>query len=113
MPPKKNKSEELLVESKNEELVEVIETKSKGKGRPKKEELVEKPTEPVPISETKPRCRTKKEDPNDTPSEAVSESKPKGRTKKEESVEKLDEKSVEKPESKTKGKAKKEEPIEK
>ena len=90
MPPKKNKSEELLVESKNEELVEVIETKSKGKGRPKKEELVEKPTEPVPITESKPR----------------------GRTKKEESVEKLDEKSVEKPESKTKGKAKKEEPIE-
>ena len=60
MAPKKNKLEESLLESKNEELVEVVEIKTKGKGKTKKEEIIEKPQESKP-QESKPKGKTKKE----------------------------------------------------
>ena len=92
MAPKKNKLEESLLESKNNELVEV-ETKPKPKGRTKKSEQVE-PVESVepdePESKPKPKGRTKKEKPEPKPEpesdpesepEPEPKSKPKNKTK--------------------------------
>ena len=102
MAPKKNKLEESLLESKNNELVE---TKPKPKGRTKKSELVEpdepvepvepdEPVEPVePESKPKPKGRTKKEKPEPKPepesepeSEPEPKSKPKNKTKSKEDI---------------------------
>ena len=95
MAPKKNKLEESLLESKNNELVEV-ETKPKPKGRTKKSEQVE-PVESVepdePESKPKPKGRTKKEKPEPKPepesdpeSEPEPKSKPKNKTKSKEDI---------------------------
>lgn len=108
MPPKKiNKNEEVVEEP-------VIETKSKGKGKSKKEEVIDPPSEHVPESKTK--SKSKKEEVIETPPEPepVPEPKTKSKSKKiskkeEDNSDEDDDEKV----SKTKGKTKKEEIVEK